>query len=49
MRLGKCSCAKISALSLPPLLAAVFIGCETAALPDQGAADNPAPAPLVAL
>ena len=49
MRLGKCSCAKVSALTLLPLLAAVFIGCEAAALPDQGATDNPAPAPLVAL
>ena len=49
MRLGKCSCAKVSALSLLPLLAAAFIGCEAAALPDQGAADNTAPAPLVAL
>ena len=49
MRLGKCSCAKVSALILLPLLAAVFIGCEAAAPPDQGAADNPAPAPLVAL
>ena len=49
MRLGKCSCAKVSALTLLPLLAAVFIGCEAAALPDQGATDNTAPAPLVAL
>ena len=49
MRLGKCSCAKVSALSLLPLLAAAFIGCEAAALPDQGATDNTAPAPLVAL
>ena len=49
MRLGKCSCAKVSALTLLPLLAAVFIGCEAATLPDQGATDNPAPAPLVAL
>ena len=49
MRLGKCSCAKVSALTLLPLLAAVFIGCEAAALPDQGAADNTALAPLVAL
>jgi hypothetical protein len=40
MRLGKCSCAKVSALSLLPLLAAgMNIGCEAAALPDQGAAE----------
>ena len=40
MRLGKCSCAKVSALTLLPLLAAVFIGCGAAALPDQGAAEK---------
>ena len=49
MRLGKCSYAKVSALSLLPLLAAAFIGCKAAAPPDQGATDNTAPAPLVAL
>ena len=44
MELAKHSWLKITTLAMLLLLAAVFIGCNAAALPDQGAS-NSAPTP----
>ena len=45
MKLAKHSWLKITTLAMLLLLAAVFIGCNAAAPPDQGATSNSAPTP----